>query len=103
LREKKRQKQRYYTKRKIRHHAQTIENEHIELWYARELMTLLGYTRWEKIEITINRANENYKTTKIMPADQIRNLTKMISLGSDANRPIKDYTLKIRLLTNRAK
>jgi hypothetical protein len=30
-----------------------IEDEQIEFWFARELMTLLGYERWENFENAI--------------------------------------------------
>jgi len=46
----------------------------VEFWYARELMSLLGYSRWENFEGAINRAVE---TTDIMPLDHFREVTKM--------------------------
>ena len=30
------------------------ENTNVEFWFARELMTLLGYERWENFDKTIN-------------------------------------------------
>ena len=42
-----------------------VEHDKIEFWYARELMSLLGYERWEKIfnlkqmPQTINFLSEN--------------------------------------------
>ena len=30
--------------------------ESVEVWYARELQTLLGYARWENFVVAINRA-----------------------------------------------
>jgi len=73
--------------------VQTIEDEHVEFWYARELMTLLGYARWENFEIAINRAIESCKTTEIRASNHFREVTKLVQLGSGANRPIKDYML----------
>jgi len=73
--------------------VQTIEDEQVEFWYARELMLLLGYFRWENFETAINRAIESCKTTNIVPFDHFREVTKMIALGKGANRPIKDYML----------
>jgi len=29
--------------------VQTIEDEQVEFWYARELMMLRGYVRWENL------------------------------------------------------
>jgi DNA-damage-inducible protein D len=73
--------------------VQTIEDEQVEFWYARELMMLLGYSRWENFETAINRAIESCKATNIVPLDHFRDLTKMIALGKGANRPVKDYML----------
>jgi DNA-damage-inducible protein D len=73
--------------------VQTIEDENVEFWYARELLMLLGYSRWENFETAINRAIESCKTTNIVPSDHFRGVTKMVALGSGANRPIKDYML----------
>jgi DNA-damage-inducible protein D len=56
-------------------------------------MALLGYVRWENFEVALNRAVESCKTTDIVPSDHFREVTKMVALGSGANRPIKDYML----------
>ena len=32
------------------------ESSNVEFWYARELMTLLGYERWENFNKAISRA-----------------------------------------------
>jgi DNA-damage-inducible protein D len=32
---------------------QTAEEEGVEFWYARDLMPLLGYSRWENFETAI--------------------------------------------------
>jgi DNA-damage-inducible protein D len=73
--------------------VQTIEDEQVEFWYARELMMLLGYVRWENFEVAIKRAIESCKTTEIVPSDHFREVTKMIALGKGANRPVKDFML----------
>ncbi|MDR1992180.1 MAG: DNA damage-inducible protein D [Nitrososphaerota archaeon] len=73
--------------------VQTIEDEQVEFWYARELMALLGYARWENFEVAISRAIESCKTTEIVPSDHFREVTKMIALGKGANRPVKDFML----------
>lgn len=70
-----------------------IENADIEFWYARELMPLLGYERWENFDKTICRAMESCETSGITVSDHFRDLTKMVKLGSNAQRNIKDYML----------
>lgn len=72
---------------------QVTEEEKIEFWYARDLMKLLGYSRWENFEKAIERAMESCKTSQIKALDHFREVTKMVSLGSGANRKVKDYML----------
>ncbi len=45
-----------------------IHNEassNVEFWYARELMPLLGYERWENFDKAISRAIESCETSGI--------------------------------------
>ena len=65
----------------------------IEFWYARELMFLLGYERWENFDKAIYRAMESCNTSGIAMSDHFREVTKMVELGSGAKRNIKDYML----------
>lgn len=66
---------------------------HIEFWLARELMSLLGYTRWENFENAVFRAMDSCKSSGIELSDHFREVTKMVTLGSGAQRQIKDYML----------
>ena len=72
---------------------QMTEEEKIEFWYARDLMKLLGYSRWENFEKAIERAMESCETMQIKALDHFREVTKMVSLGSGASRKVKDYML----------
>ncbi|MEW4411985.1 DNA damage-inducible protein D [Clostridium sp. AN503] len=65
----------------------------IEFWYARELMLLLGYERWENFDKAISRAMESCDTSGITVSDHFREVTKMVELGSGAKRNVKDYML----------
>lgn len=65
----------------------------VEFWYARDLQEPLGYARWENFLTAINRAIESCKTTGYQPDDHFRGLTKMVSLGSGAERSIDDFML----------
>ena len=69
------------------------EEFNIEFWYARELMTLLGYERWENFEKAVNRAMSSCNTYGINTSDHFREVTKMIKTGKGAHRPVKDYML----------
>ena len=65
----------------------------IEYWRARDLMPLLGYTRWENFYNVIRRAMESCETSGINVSDHFRDVTKMVSLGSGSERSISDYML----------
>ena len=69
------------------------EEVNIEFWYARELMPLLGYERWENFEKAISRAMSSCETSGIEILDHFREVTKMVTLGSGSKRNIKDYML----------
>lgn len=65
----------------------------VEFWYARDLMSLLGYERWENFEKAVFRAIESCETGGISVTDHFRDVTKMITIGKGAKRRIKDYML----------
>ena len=69
------------------------EEAHVEFWYARELMNLLGYERWENFEKAVVRAMGSCDSNNVGHADHFREVTKMVQLGSGAKREIKDYML----------
>lgn len=83
--------------RKLQSHfdglAQTISEEGIEFWFARDLQEPLGYAKWENFLTTIMRAIESCKTTGCDPDDHFRGVRKMISLGKGAERGIEDFML----------
>lgn len=70
-----------------------IQEEAVEFWYARDLMALLGYDRWENFHKAIERAIDSCKASEIEPADHFRSVTKMVQIGSGAERAVKDYML----------
>lgn len=70
-----------------------VDDADIEFWYARELMHLLGYERWENFDKAVSRAMESCATSDIKISDHFREVTKMVELGSGAKRSIKDYML----------
>ena len=70
-----------------------IPNSDIEFWYARELMPLLGYERWENFEKAVKRSMDSCETAGITVPDHFREVTKMVQLGSGSQRAVKDYML----------
>ena len=65
----------------------------VEYWRARDLMPLLGYTRWENFNNAIQRAMESCETSGINISDHFRDVTKMIELAKGAQREVPDYML----------
>jgi len=59
--------------------AQTLTEESIEFWFARDLQEPLGYAKWENFLTTIMRAIESCKTTGCDPDDHFRGIRKMIT------------------------
>ncbi len=68
-------------------------NNTIEVWYARELQQVLGYTRWENFVVAISRAIESCKTLKVNVDDHFREVTKMIPTAKGAHRGVQDFML----------
>ena len=77
--------------------AQYIESddakEQVEVWFARELQTILGYARWENFLVAIRRAVDSCKTQGINVDDHFREVTQMVGLGSGAKREVSDFML----------
>lgn len=67
--------------------------EKVEVWFARELQVTLGYARWENFQVAIARAVESCKSQNVNIDDHFREVTKMVVLGSGAQREIQDFML----------
>lgn len=65
----------------------------IEFWFARDLMEPLGYARWENFTTAIRRAIESCQSTGYEVNDHFRGITKMVQVGSGAERPVDDFML----------
>lgn len=65
----------------------------VEDWRARDLMPLLGYTRWENFNNAIQRAMESCETSGVNVSDHFRDVTKMIELAKGAQREVPDFML----------
>lgn len=68
------------------------ENQ-IEYWLARELQVQLGYKTWENFVKVVRRAMDSVETTGIDVPDHFREVTKMVPIGSGAERAVSDYML----------
>ena len=57
------------------------DGEQVEIWFARDLQSILGYARWENFIVAINRAVDSCKTQGINQEDHFREVTKMVGGG----------------------
>lgn len=65
----------------------------VEYWLARELMSVLGYERWENFEKSIKRAMDACEAQDIRVDDHFLETKTVASLAKNAKRKIKDYKL----------
>ena len=69
----------------------TIDNT--ECWSARELCTLLGYQQWRNFSNVIDKAKEACNNAGQAVSDHFAEVSKMVTLGSGAEREIDDIML----------
>ena len=84
--------------KEITQHHQTFESlkqaeDGAEFWYARELQTVLDYSRWEKFEQVIKKAMIACKKSGQPIDDHFPQVVKMDRIGSGALRKTRDYKL----------
>lgn len=70
-----------------------IDENGVEYWEGRELMPLLGYSRWEAFEEVIVRAQKAALNSGQIVDNHFRQLTKLVDIGSGGKRAIKDWKL----------
>jgi len=69
------------------------EEEQMEFWSARDLMPMLGYTKWQTFIEVIEKAKNSCKTSGYSTIDHFTGAGKMVLTGSGANREIDDFFL----------
>ena len=70
-----------------------LEIDGVECWSARELQTLLGYSKWENFANVINKAKIACENVGHNVSDHFPDVRKMVSLGSGSEREIEDLML----------
>ncbi len=65
----------------------------VECWSARELQTLLGYSKWENFQKVIKKAKESCAQAGEQVANHFPDVRKMIALGKGAEKEIEDILL----------
>jgi DNA-damage-inducible protein D len=76
-----------------RFEAAASELEGVECWSARELQSLLGYSKWENFDKVIQRAKEACKNAGEEPAHHFPDVRKVIEAGKGAQQSIEDVAL----------
>lgn len=69
------------------------EVEGVECWSARELQTLLGYSKWENFSKVIDKAKTACDKAGQQISDHFPDVKKMVNLGSGSEREINDMLL----------
>ena len=70
-----------------------IDENGIEYWHARELMEVLEYKEWRKFNKVIQKAMEACEGSNYYILYHFVLKDKMVSIGSNTSRKIKDYNL----------
>jgi DNA-damage-inducible protein D len=73
--------------------SQHTPEETIEFWYARDIMPALGYDRWENFSKVIHKAVVACENAGNDVTNHFRDVTKMVRIGSGAERSIDDVML----------
>ena len=73
---------------KIKH----MDENGVEFWYARELMTMLEYSKWGNFVKVIDKAKEACKNSNINIVNHFADVGKMVKAGV-ANKEINDLKL----------
>lgn len=73
--------------------AACYEIRGVECWSARELQSILDYSRWENFTNAIDKAKISCETAGEEVSHHFRDITKMIDLAKGAQRQIEDVAL----------
>lgn len=73
--------------------AAASELEGVECWSARDLQTLLGYSKWENFEKVIQKAKDACKNAGELIENHFPDVRKMVEIGSNTERAVDDIAL----------
>jgi len=72
-------------------HARNIDD--VECWLARDLLHLLGYSKWSNFIHVVNKAKISCEKAGHRVEDHFADVGKMVEVGSKAKREIEDILL----------
>ena len=73
----------------IRH----VDENGIEFWYARDLMSILEYSKWGNFVKVINKAKLSLENTDITESEHFADVGKTIQMPKNATKEINDIKL----------
>ena len=74
----------------ICHHDEEVGTE---FWLARELQPMLGYSQYRNFEVVIRKAMVACETSGQAVEDHFANVSKLVDIGSGAQRSVEDTAL----------
>ena len=75
-----------------------IDENGVEFWYARELMTILEYNKWENFEKVINKAKEACENGRVSINDKVAKPSTNINEGDIIEITFANRKLKARII-----
>ncbi|MCX6719301.1 MAG: DNA damage-inducible protein D [Candidatus Taylorbacteria bacterium] len=70
-----------------------IDENGVEYWLARELVYVLGYSKWQHFEEVINKAKQACVNSRQFPQDHFTDTGKLTQIGHGIVRKLDDYKL----------
>jgi DNA-damage-inducible protein D len=70
-----------------------VDENGVEYWTARELVPILGYSRWQHFEEVIKKAIQSCVNSRQFPQDHFTDIGKLTQIGHGTVRRLDDYKL----------
>ncbi|MCH4209409.1 DNA damage-inducible protein D [Bifidobacterium sp.] len=70
-----------------------VDGGGVEFWFAREIMTYMGYRKWENFSNALERAQDACQNSGIPVQSHFQKTDREVELGSGAKRSIRDIRL----------